>query len=171
MDIPKPTHGNFIDFEGDRVDRLLVIAYAGRKRGAHAWLCRCDCGNETVALGKELNLRYKARSCGCAAREKAPYHKITHGMKKTRTYRIWSGMKQRCNNPKNPHYSYYGERGIKVCDRWESSFEAFLEDMGAAPDGLTIERKNNSFGYEPSNCVWASMAEQALNRRMPRPRK
>lgn len=168
MHIDKPTHGNFVDLEGAKVDRLLVTGYAGRMRGAHAWNCVCDCGNTAVALGKELKLRYGARSCGCASKEKAHLSAVTHGMKRTRTYRIWSGMKQRCHNPKNPDYPAYGGRGIFVCKEWMDSFDAFLRDMGACPgDTLTIERKSNDDGYKPGNCRWASMAEQAKNRRMP----
>lgn len=88
----------------------------------------------------------------------------SHGMWGTRTYRIWKAMRTRCNNPNTKFWRNYGGRGIKVCPRWDS-FEAFYEDMGACPDGLSIERKNSNGDYEPSNCCWATRKQQTLNRR------
>lgn len=90
-----------------------------------------------------------------------------HGSCGTRTYRIWKAMRTRCNNPNSPAFSRYGGRGIKVCSRWDS-FSAFLADMGEAPEGLSIERKNNDRGYEPENCRWATPKEQARNMRVNR---
>lgn len=86
-------------------------------------------------------------------------------------YPIWYAMIQRCHNPKNTAYKYYGTRGIYVCDRWrhgengKSGFECFLSDMGARPDGLQIDRINNDKGYSPDNCRWATRIQQMQNRR------
>lgn len=72
-------------------------------------------------------------------------------------------MKARCRNPKSPNYRYYGGKGIRVCARWANSFEAFIEDMGVRPAGMTLDRKDSAKDYEPSNCRWATPREQVLN--------
>ena len=73
-------------------------------------------------------------------------------------------MIQRCTNSSNPAWGYYGGRGIKVCDRWRD-FANFLADMGSRPDGRTLDRMDNDGGYEPSNCRWATWAQQNTNKR------
>jgi hypothetical protein len=87
----------------------------------------------------------------------------THGMHGTPTYKSWVRMKQRCLDKNSPDYEHYGARGITVCRRW-MKFENFYADMGERQDGLTLERKNNSIGYEPDNCMWGSRREQSVNR-------
>lgn len=117
------------------------------------------------------------RSCGCQ-RGNRYNHTVKHGHNRTgrksdprppsSTYKIWQGMKDRCLNPKNRNYSYYGGRGITVCERWKVSFESFLKDMGKCPDGMSIDRKDVNGNYEPLNCRWATDEEQAQNMRTTR---
>ena len=82
-------------------------------------------------------------------------------------YKLYHAMLDRCNNPNHKAYSYYGGRGIKVCRRWQGTrgFSNFLEDMGNKPENLTLERRDNSKGYNPNNCYWASRSRQQYNRR------
>lgn len=83
----------------------------------------------------------------------------------SRTYNSWSGMIQRCLNPKHPRYADYGGRGITVCNLWSNSFEAFLADMGECPDDFVMDRRDNDKGYCKDNCQWVSHAVSALNKR------
>lgn len=91
----------------------------------------------------------------------------THGEtgdNRTTEYRTWDHMIQRCYNVNNDAYINYGFRGITVCDRWLTSFENFLLDMGRKPTPKhSIERKDNNGNYEKDNCKWATVAEQKLN--------
>lgn len=78
-----------------------------------------------------------------------------HGLKGTAEYIVWEGMRARCSNPNHISYIYYGDKGIRVCERWDS-FENFLEDMGSRPsDKHIIERRDSAEGYCPENCYWS----------------
>lgn len=83
-------------------------------------------------------------------------------------YPRYRAMLQRCYNPRNKYYEYYGGRGIKVCDRWrqKGGFLNFLEDMGTSPPGLTLDRKDNDGDYSPDNCRWAGRTTQQINQRL-----
>lgn len=116
--------------------------------------------------------RGKFCSFPCAA--KGRQYKSSHGHTRTNggknltpIYAAWLAMRQRCSNPRNPKYSDYGGRGIRVCDRW-NVFENFLADMGERPEGMTLDRINNDGNYEPGNCRWADRLTQQGNTRWAR---
>lgn len=156
---------------GMRFGRLLVIAQVdhGKSREGTRWLVRCDCGAEKT-MGRRTLVGGRGFSCGCWQRTAASMTHFRHGhANRSRSWRAWAGMKQRCLNPANPKYPDYGGRGIRVCERW-LSFEGFLEDMGEKPDGMSLDRIDVNGNYEPGNCRWATAKEQCDNRRLSAPR-
>lgn len=154
---------------GQTFGRLTVIEEAPRpkEKGYRYWLCRCECGNVVTANGDNLR-RSRTRSCGCLAaevRSEVTKQRMTrHGMSGTYLHVAWQNMLQRCLNPTNKRYPHYGGRGVTACDRWRDSFEAFAADMGERPTGEhSLDRIDVNRGYEPGNCRWATIGEQASN--------
>lgn len=159
-----------VDLTGQVFGYLTVVGRAGSNGRRRAmWSAKCVCGETVELVGQ--NLRNKNRgplkSCGCRRGEMLLDAWGSHGMTSHPAYHSWQGLRQRCNNATSKDYRNYGARGITVCARWEESFENFWEDMGPAwAAGLSIERTNNSKGYAPGNCRWATAKDQGNNTRM-----
>ena len=149
------------DETGSVFGKLRVIARAQSKPdGTANWLCVCECGSHRIIAGTGLRAG-RHKSCGCASPRFASERLLKHGMSKSRTYKIWVGMLQRCSETgrKNEYY----RRGITVCERWHS-FENFLKDMGEAENSQSIDRIDGLGNYEPGNCRWASSEQQGNNK-------
>lgn len=156
--------GRFDNIEGRRYGRLLVLERAEAQYGLTTWLCRCDCGNETVVTACNLKKGH-TKSCGCYRRDLPTKHGEASGHRKTKEYVAWTHAKARCHNPKHPYYQWYGARGISMCPEWREDYSKFLADMGPRPEGCSLDRVNNDGNYEPGNCRWVSMKEQSRNKR------
>lgn len=140
-------------------------------RTGHRWHVRCVCGIEkTVQRGALVSNYRPTKSCGCKRLGLLRAGQLDHGHSlKTRTpeYRTfitWQSMLWRCYNKARNDYPRYGGRGVTVCDRWKESYDSFLSDMGIKPDGYSLGRINNDGNYEPSNCRWETVLQQARNR-------
>ena len=147
--------------KGQKFERWTVLREVERKNQKRQLLCVCECGTVKTLLLQSLRVG-SSRSCGCIRVDRA-----VHGMWSSTEYTIWSQMKQRCYNPKNPNYHNYGARGIQVCERWRESFPAFLDDVGMRPSvAHSLDRfPNNNGNYEPGNVRWATISQQNLNKR------
>ncbi len=149
---------------GNRYGKLVVIAYDHSNDGAF-WKCQCDCGMTTVVSGASLR-RGHTHSCGCIAHE-TQFQRI-HGEshdRKTRLYNIWVHMRNRCNNPNREAYKWYGGRGIKVCEEWNSysEFKKWAMSHGYTDD-MTIDRIDTNLGYCPGNCRWLTRSDNSKHR-------
>lgn len=170
-------------YVGQRFGRLTGLKYIPSSiktntRQAYV-ICQCDCGRMATVPTHSLPTGH-ASSCGCVQKERVRqtgFANTTHGMSKTSEYSTWTEMKSRCYNQNDKQFTQWGGRGITVCQRWRNSFTHFINDMGLRPNGLSLERIDNDKGYwcgncndcianhQLPNCKWATVKEQANNRR------
>ena len=174
--------GKFKDLTGNKYGRLTVIELdhikKTEKRSRTYWKCICECGNEIVVRSDSLGTT--TLSCGCITKEnikklvesdksKENRFKATHGESNTRFYKIFEGMKARCNRPSHSMYRNYGAKGVKV--EWES-YEEFKKDMYDSyiehvnefgEKETTIDRIDSNGNYKKDNCRWSTHKEQSRN--------
>jgi hypothetical protein len=147
---------------GQKFGMLTYLSEAGRKYlPSGQWnrmvLVRCECGNEKEVRVMHL-VRQRIKSCGCMVPD--------HGMSKTKLYRVWTGMINRCTSDKCIDHHRYKDRGISMSDIWKSSFVAFKDwaTSNGYKQGLQIDRIDNNKGYCPDNCRFVTPSENVRNR-------
>jgi hypothetical protein len=153
------------DLINKRFGKLTVISCEGIKpcgnRTSTYLKCKCDCGKEIEITYSHLLHGPANKSCGCGL--------ITgvkkHGMWGTSLYKRWKNIVRRCCSVNDKSYVGYGAKGIRICNEWRdfNNFYKWAMESGYKPE-LTIERKNVYGNYEPSNCTWATIAEQNRNK-------
>lgn len=156
---------------GETYGQLTAISISpplASKSGKRQVLCQCACGRMSVAIHDNIRTG-RTRSCGCENhRHKIGAESRTHGhagYNRSLEYKTWTTMKKRLSDgPQRPSFRWYGGKGLDMDPRW-NDFSVFLAEMGKRPSSKhTIDRIDNSRGYWPDNCCWATMKEQCANR-------
>lgn len=153
-----------LDLVGQRFGMLLVVEKMPTDNISTKFLCKCDCGNEKVVVGSELN-RGNWKSCGCNRTPRTTFQYRDHPL-----YDVWKGMKARCRDKKHRGYSIYGGAGVKVCELWQNDFISFYNwsIKNGYKEGLQLDKDiiPKKLGipallYSPEMCSWVTAAENS----------
>ena len=168
--------GKFVDLTGQRFGKLVVIERTENKGIEVRWLCKCDCGNQSIVASTRLKSG-RTRSCGCLKGETAKKVMSTHKKTRTKIYNLYHLIKARCYKPYTNNFKDYGGRGITMCDEWlgKNGFINFYnwatnngykeEILPNGKNKWTIDRIDVNGNYEPKNCRFVTNEEQAKNKR------
>lgn len=131
------------------------------------WICRCECGKVKSYRDDAVP---KLQSCGCERNKENALRMTKHSLAKTRLYKLYYSMMNRCHNVKCSEYNRYGGRGIEVCEAWRKDNTAFFkwaEENGYDPNRpeLSLERIDVDGNYCPENCKWIELKDQYCNMR------
>lgn len=163
------------DLTGTTFNHLTAVRFVRMHKRQSFWIFQCDCGEEKEIRSSHA-ISGQIKSCGCSTEEMQRAARTKHGYWSGNVsapeYSAWCLARTRCHNANNQAFKDYGARGITMCDRWrsgegeQSGFECFIADMGDRPSPLhSLDRIDNSKGYEPGNCRWATKSEQQRNTR------
>lgn len=159
-----------LDIKGKTFTWLKVLKPSFVKDENTYWRCRCRCG-VVKDISRSALLRGLSKSCGCRNRKAFIERNTKHKKSKTKLYKVYHAMIQRCINPDSTNWSNYGGRGIGICRQWRT-FEGFYKTFGYKwRGGLTIERRDNDGDYSPKNCAWVTIEQNVQNRRNTNPIK
>ena len=152
-----------LDLTGQRFGKLTVVHEVEKLGHFTAWLCKCDCGRESIVRTNSLRAG-ATKSCGCGIVEATRARATKYSIRNMRLYHVWYGMINRCQDPKSKFYHRYGGRGISVCEEWHD-YEAFARWAlcNGYKEGLSIDRTDNDGNYDPNNCRWTTMKVQHNN--------